>query len=57
MAGLGKIYNIDVQEPQSGTVPLLNPKRWAGIFLLIGVIVSAVFGMTMVGFFKAAFKM
>ena len=32
MAGLGKIYNIDAKEPESGTIPLLKPQKLGPYF-------------------------
>ena len=57
MAKLGKIYKLEVNELKSGTLPLFNPKKWGFGYLIFGVVVAFVFGMTMVDFFKAAFGM
>ncbi|WP_019122500.1 hypothetical protein [Brevibacillus massiliensis] len=52
----GKIYNLQPEEPQTGSLPLFNAKKWAIGFLIFGILLAILFGATMPEFFKAAYE-
>ncbi len=43
------------QEPRP--LPLLNPKIWALAFLVFAIVLTAVFAITMPGFFRDAYDL
>lgn len=51
------IYELEVEESPTGTLPLYKAKHWAIGFLLFAIVLAVVFGQTMPAFFKAAYNM
>jgi hypothetical protein len=50
-----EIYEMSPVEPETGSLPLFNSFKWAICFLVFGIVLSIIFGMTMPEFFKAAY--
>ncbi|MED4227508.1 hypothetical protein [Neobacillus cucumis] len=50
-----EIYEMNPDEPELGTLPLFNSFKWGICFLVFGIVLSIIFGMTMPEFFKAAY--
>lgn len=50
-----QIYTLQPQEPDKGSLPLFDAKKWAIGFLIFGILLAILFGATMPEFYKAAY--
>ncbi|MFB5189302.1 hypothetical protein [Alicyclobacillus fastidiosus] len=50
-----EVFVLDARESSSHPLPRLNARKWAITFLIIGVMLTIVFGLTMPTFYLHAY--